>query len=695
MAIRASSLAGPSIPVGGPAGLPGQSTYAAWLALGNVGSLADFVAAQKSTNGASTVSALTDATPGFKALNTDAAGQRQAMGAAGAGDLLGIAQDTLTALGGKLDALLTGITLTVGPAPSSYPTVQAALASLDGQFVGRTGLVTIQLAAGFIDHAATVLSDRPDAARIVIQGQTPGTTPLTGISGVTGSAGAWSVTASFGSIAGMLVGGIVQLTGTAGASPLHDLHRGAWRVAAITDGTTAVLTSTVYNLTPPTGAITGTATVYKSHLRFATGVNAFDVAALGGITNVAVLGQFANDNTIGLWSKSTKNCGQGRAILGPNLAVCGFGAEGVRSNYVGGIDATGVVSSSNGNNGFMGRDQGQMALFGCLASGNGTYLPAGGGNGLLSQNTSSVYAVSFEAYGNAGYGQFARSGGTILNQTGQSARAVGNVRGFATLWGFLQDEGAIAAWNIIDFHNDNGRMIITAGSSTSAQVNAVVTINGGQTDANGGFTITAPTFNGFVASAAGRIDAANANVVSVGAGSAPYYEGPGGTIVSTGAVGLAGRYSAEAGRVLQTQSASPYTANANFTAAIPLDDTIPQITEGTQILSVPITPVSTTSKVRLRFVMDGTMASAGTLIVAIFRVGQSDAIRARAVSIVANNGIQVIALEVDDAPATTAAVTYTVRIGPDSGTARLNGTGIGRLFGGSGAATLVAEEIKG
>ncbi|WP_345819944.1 hypothetical protein ABC766_27320 [Methylobacterium fujisawaense] len=51
MAIRGSSLASAIVPLGGPAGLPGQSTYAAWLALGNSGTLADFVAAQKGAPG--------------------------------------------------------------------------------------------------------------------------------------------------------------------------------------------------------------------------------------------------------------------------------------------------------------------------------------------------------------------------------------------------------------------------------------------------------------------------------------------------------------------------------------------------------------------------------------------------------------------------------------------------------------------
>jgi|GEM_PF-3375285 len=52
MAIRTASLAGAILLVAGPAGQTGQSAYQAWLALGNTGSLADYVAAQKGAPGA-------------------------------------------------------------------------------------------------------------------------------------------------------------------------------------------------------------------------------------------------------------------------------------------------------------------------------------------------------------------------------------------------------------------------------------------------------------------------------------------------------------------------------------------------------------------------------------------------------------------------------------------------------------------
>ena len=53
-------------------------------------------------------------------------------------------------------------------------------------------------------------------------------------------------------------------------------------------------------------------------------------------------------------------------------------------------------------------------------------------------------------------------------------------------------------------------------------------------------------------------------------------------------------------------------------------------------------------------------------------------------------------MAVEDSPATTSAVTYTVRIGPNAaGTVRLNGTTATRDFGGASRAVLIVQEVKG
>lgn len=138
-----------------------------------------------------------------------------------------------------------------------------------------------------------------------------------------------------------------------------------------------------------------------------------------------------------------------------------------------------------------------------------------------------------------------------------------------------------------------------------------------------------------------------------------------------------------------------YTTNANITALIPNDDTLPQNTEGTQILSVSLTPKSTTNRIRLRFQgMFSSNTAPGTVAAAVFSSASASALRSTLATSPQVDYPQQIVLEHEYVPGTTAALTFTVRVGPISGvTIRMNGTSSARLFGGSLGATLVVEEI--
>lgn len=148
------------------------------------------------------------------------------------------------------------------------------------------------------------------------------------------------------------------------------------------------------------------------------------------------------------------------------------------------------------------------------------------------------------------------------------------------------------------------------------------------------------------------------------------------------------------GGILQTLQ-DQYTANSSITSSIPYDDTVPTSSEGTQILSKAITPSSTSNKVLVRFVGYGAMSStAEGAIAAVFR--GSTCINTAMMQ--AHNGVVPtinFAMEVLDSPATTSAVTYTVRVGRTGGTLRMNGESGSRLFGGTSQSTLVVQEIKG
>ena len=150
---------------------------------------------------------------------------------------------------------------------------------------------------------------------------------------------------------------------------------------------------------------------------------------------------------------------------------------------------------------------------------------------------------------------------------------------------------------------------------------------------------------------------------------------------------------AGAGVVLDRAYAE-YTANANLTAVIPGDDTIPQNTEGTQIISVAFTPKSATSRLRLRFSGVFALSAIASGNVALFSSASADALTAGQATASAANYAMPISLEHEYVPGVTTALTFTVRAGPDTAaTMRFNGSTAARRFGGVAKATLVIEEI--
>ena len=134
-----------------------------------------------------------------------------------------------------------------------------------------------------------------------------------------------------------------------------------------------------------------------------------------------------------------------------------------------------------------------------------------------------------------------------------------------------------------------------------------------------------------------------------------------------------------------------YTATTTISTAIPLDATVPQVSEGTEILSVSITPASATSKVRLAVSVGNFITSGSTVLVvfALFRDGAADAIYSVA-KLSPSGGASEggVMINLVDSPATASAVTYTIRVGVSSGTLSFNS-----LFGSAGFTQLIAQEI--
>lgn len=135
--------------------------------------------------------------------------------------------------------------------------------------------------------------------------------------------------------------------------------------------------------------------------------------------------------------------------------------------------------------------------------------------------------------------------------------------------------------------------------------------------------------------------------------------------------------------------------NASLTTLTPMDDTIPQVTEGTQILSVALTPKNTTNRLRVTIMGSGTReAGAGSAISVHVHVnGAANASYAFPVYAPDNTLPNPFSGVFEYVPGAASLQTITVRIGNNSGGLRINGTGSGRLYGGVGRTCVLVEEI--
>jgi hypothetical protein len=148
-----------------------------------------------------------------------------------------------------------------------------------------------------------------------------------------------------------------------------------------------------------------------------------------------------------------------------------------------------------------------------------------------------------------------------------------------------------------------------------------------------------------------------------------------------------------AGVIIDRAYAS-YTTNTALSTLIPRDDTIPQNTEGTEIVSASLTPKASTNRIRVTFTGFGAVSTAASMIAALFVDTDASAVFATATFQAAADYHGPISFTFEHAPGDTAAHTYKVRIGPSTGTMRLNGNSSARFFGGVAACTLTLEEIS-
>lgn len=138
------------------------------------------------------------------------------------------------------------------------------------------------------------------------------------------------------------------------------------------------------------------------------------------------------------------------------------------------------------------------------------------------------------------------------------------------------------------------------------------------------------------------------------------------------------------GQVIQIQRNDTGAVTTGSTV-IPIDDTIPQNTEGDQYMTQPITPSSAANvlKVRSCGFFSWSTASAINIVMALFQDATLNAFKA--VNFVTQSNVHLNGEQVDHQmlAATSAATTFKIRAGPNSaGTLSFNGNAGARLLGG-------------
>lgn len=145
---------------------------------------------------------------------------------------------------------------------------------------------------------------------------------------------------------------------------------------------------------------------------------------------------------------------------------------------------------------------------------------------------------------------------------------------------------------------------------------------------------------------------------------------------------------------IQEVEAAPYVTYTSTATGVPYDDTIPQIGEGTQILTLTITPTLATSK--LVFICSGQYAvstSAAAVTVALFQGATVNSIASTGSFFVDSADVKNIVLMHEQVAGVNTALTFTIRFGPSTGTAYVNGTNAARRLGGVQAARFRVMEV--
>jgi len=161
--------------------------------------------------------------------------------------------------------------------------------------------------------------------------------------------------------------------------------------------------------------------------------------------------------------------------------------------------------------------------------------------------------------------------------------------------------------------------------------------------------------------------------------------------LTTAAKGIA-KASLPAGSIVQVATYAT-GAVATGTTTIPWDDTIPQITEGTEFMTLAITPTSATNILIIQVTLQIGFNGADWTTVALFQDSTANALAATSTNLSSNFG-NPQTFNYKMTAGTTSSTTFRVRGGAGSaGTVTINGSASARRLGGVMASTMTIYEV--
>jgi hypothetical protein len=149
------------------------------------------------------------------------------------------------------------------------------------------------------------------------------------------------------------------------------------------------------------------------------------------------------------------------------------------------------------------------------------------------------------------------------------------------------------------------------------------------------------------------------------------------------------------GQVVQLQRTET-GAVATGTTLVPMDDTIPQNTEGTEFMTRAITPASAANllHVSVRGTIAQNAAGANNVVGALFVDSVASAVAAMLESSDRQDANASVVLDHTARAGSTSTITFKFRAGPQvAATVTFNGAGAARKFGGVMNAWIQAEEV--